>query len=111
MANTSVLNGVAGLTFPRAAGLFVVTVTVSDTYASSSGGITVDLTTPLTLAPTGIVFANCGPYGWGQTSTGYAALATKTSTSGQYTVSLWNGTTQFSNGGISATLYLFIPIY
>lgn len=111
MANTSALNGIAGLNFPRAAGIFIVTVTVSDTYASSSGGITVDLTTPLTLAPTGVAFANLGPYAWGQTSTGYAALATKTATSGQYTVSLWNGTTQFSNGAISGTLYLFIPIY
>lgn len=111
MANTYALNGVAGLNFPRSAGLFTVTVTVSDTYASSSGGITVDLTSVLALAPGGIAFANCGPYAMGMTTLGWSALATKTSTSGQYTVSLWNGTTQFSNGAITATLYLFIPLY
>ena len=112
MANTPSLNGINGLTFVRSAGLMLVTVTVSDTYASASGGITVDLATVMTNPPTGITYANnCAPFAFGFTTLGYTAIATKTGTASTYTVKLWNGTTQFSDGAITATLYLFVPLF
>lgn len=110
MANTSVLDGVAGQNFVRCAGLFTVTVTIDDTYATPAG-FTLDLSTVLATAPAGIAFANCAPFAFGITSAGWKALATKTATSGQYTVTLWNGTTEFSDGAVTGTLYLFVPLY
>lgn len=110
MANTSVLNGVAGQNFVRCAGLFTVTVTMDDTYATPAG-FTIDLTDVLALAPAGISFANCGPEAYGMTTAGWKAIAVKGTTSAQYTVTLWNGITEFSDGAVTGTLILFVPIY
>jgi hypothetical protein len=85
-------------------GLLPLSILTTETYATASGGITVDLGPTLDLyeiqhADVILVF--------GVSTVGHAAVVTKTATDGEYTVKLWNGTTEASDGALNNTLKLY----
>jgi len=86
-------------------GVIPFSVAVSDTYASGSGGITIDFTAVLATIPkeSRPVHADL-IRAIGRTVTGYMAVFTKSASGNAFTCKLWNGLTQFVNGAITQTI-------
>lgn len=93
---------------PKAAqvGLVLLSVVSTDTYTTASGGITVDFSTVLTDLK--IQFADVLALVGTPTLTGHTPVAIKTTTSGQFTVRLWNGATEITNGALTQTMQLLM---
>ncbi len=109
MALTVAYSSQLGINFLRSPGMAVVTVTTGGaSYATASGGLVIDLTTLLTAGatglPVGLNFAGMPAFGIGASALGHLAVFTKTSTSGQFTMRLWNGTTEIGDGAVTQTV-------
>lgn len=100
-------NRVAGPVISRLGVIPITIVFSAETYATASGGIAVDLTTELALC--GVAHADCLSGFVGNTITGHLCVWTKSATSGQFTVKIWNGTTQLADGSTSVTLNVLVP--
>lgn len=92
---------------PKAAqvGAVLLSVVSTDTYATPTG-ITVDFST--VLADLKIMFADVLFILGQPTLTGHTPVAIKTSTSGQFTIRLWNGATEIGNGALTQTMTLIL---
>jgi hypothetical protein len=89
-------------------GVLPITVTLTaDTYATASGGVTVDISTQI--AENDVANADVFDKFSGYTDTGHLAVFTKTATAGEYTVRLWNGTTEASDGATTAVIRALVP--
>lgn len=93
---------------PKAAhvGLVRISVVSTETYATGSGGFTIDLAA--TLAALGIspldILTVTGP----PTLTGHVPSVTSVSAAGVATLRLWNGTAEIANGALTQTVRLNI---
>lgn len=106
MANTIALAGTHRISPKTAhAGLVQLSVVSTDTYATPTG-ITVDFST--ILSDLKIQFADVLGFIGQPTLTGHMPVGIKTSTSGQFTVRLWNGATEIANGALTQTLTLWM---
>lgn len=107
MADTYALNANKGITFVRSPGLVFVTVTISDTYATSLGGLTLDFSTMYTQASPSpeytIAHADVHDVR-GNTTLGWLGVFTKSSTAGQWTMKLYNGITEQTEAAVTGTL-------
>lgn len=84
---------------------FTVTVGVSSEAYATPTGITIDIATRL--AALGIAHADV-LFVVGRSALGHLAAVTKSATNGQFTVRLWNGTTEIDDGSITQTLTLHV---
>lgn len=104
MANTIAISQTHRVTPKHAhVGMVLLSVVSTETYSAAGGGFTLDLST--ILSQLGIAFADVLRLS-GFTATGHQVAATKTATAGQFTVRLWNGTSQIADGAINQTLDL-----
>lgn len=102
MANTvtfSPEHAIAG-GYHRQVGMIPLSIVTTETYATPTG-FTVDLSTQYTMA--GISHTNAIRLN-GRAASGHLAVATKSATSGQWTIRLWNGATEISDGALTQTL-------
>lgn len=134
MANAVVSLVTNGVTLEaRAIMLLPISVVLSSTtYATASGGITVDFS-GIIRQPTNTLSSIQGYYGagtseggstrfklewtdvidqaFGTYSGGDTVVPTKSATYGQFTVRLFNGETETADGAKTGTLKLFVPAY
>jgi hypothetical protein len=107
MANTIAISQTHRVT-PKHAhiGLVVLSVVSDETYATATGGFTVDLAVPL--AALGIAFADVIAVSGEPTLTGHTPVATKQATAAQFKVRLWNGATEIADGALTQTVVLYV---
>jgi hypothetical protein len=110
MANTLALAGTHRIS-PKTAivGVAPFSVVSTDTYATASGGISVDISTILTALSIQFSDVLC-LLSIGTTLTGHVPTAIKTTTAGTFTIRLWNGTSQIADGAITQTMQ-FLLVY
>jgi hypothetical protein len=106
MPNTIAIAQVHRVT-PKYAHVGVVPVSVlsTETYSAAGGGFTIDFSSFLTQLA--INFADVVAI-IGDTATGHQVQGTKSATTGQFTVRLWNGTAQIVDGAMNQTLNLLL---
>jgi hypothetical protein len=105
MANTLAISQTHRVT-PKHAhiGMVVISVVSTETYATATGGFTVDLAVPL--AALGIAFADVISVSGEPTLTGHMPVAIKQATASQFKIRLWNGSTEIADGALTQTLIL-----
>jgi|SRR3982751_2444474 hypothetical protein len=106
MANTITLVATHRIS-PKTAhvGMIRLSIATTDTYATASGGFTVDLTAPLAdlkIAAPDIIFMT------GTTATNHAIKGTAVAGGNTFTVRLLNGITEIADGALTQTLSMVL---
>lgn len=113
MANTNAIVPNHGVGLFGSAGLAVVTVTCDSTYATATGGITLDISdvlTQLCIKGQGNIAHADVVTGWGSSAAGYQVCDFVVATSPNVTFRLFNGTSEHAETTSSQVVKLVLQI-